>query len=80
MKIYGYTKDVIEKEDARPSELVETTVVASPKELRKLASFLAEQATKMEKYQEGYEHEHLCDNYPSFRDCPGFVIYNPQHL
>ena len=80
MKFYGYTEEGLEEDEPKALHLSEITVVANALELRKLASFFAEQAAAISKDIDGYEHEHLADNYPSFRDDPQLIIYNKSAL
>ena len=57
VELYGYPKG--DEELSSPLELREVTFVASPETLRRLASFLNQTATEMEKYGKGFDHEHF---------------------
>ncbi|HEY3487626.1 MAG TPA: hypothetical protein VGL10_06135 [Gammaproteobacteria bacterium] len=72
MKLYGYKDEDIEQTE--PSKLAETTLVASPQELRMIAAFLEAAADNMEKMGADYSHEHLSDKNPSFESSPRFVV------
>jgi hypothetical protein len=77
MKLYGYATDTPEPEPVVPSELAEITLVASPKDLRVIASFLLAAAEGMERRGLNWEHEHLADKHKEFRTSPHFVVFNP---
>jgi hypothetical protein len=66
---YGYT-------DENLLDLAEITLVATPEELRKIASFLNTTADNMERMGEDYDHEHLSDKKKGFNDSPHFVVFN----
>jgi hypothetical protein len=66
---YGYT-------DENLLDLAEITLVATPEELRKIASFLNTTADNMERMGEDYDHEHLSDKQKGFNDSPHFVVFN----
>ncbi len=75
MKIYGYIDEGLDIDQIVPSELAEITLVASPDELRMIASFLETTAQEMERMGETYDHEHLSDKKtPYFNDSPHFVV------
>ncbi|USF86411.1 Imm32 family immunity protein [Candidatus Endoriftia persephonae] len=75
MKIYGYKDEGLDIEQIVPAELAEITLVASPDELRMIASFLKTAAQEMERMGEAYDHEHLSDkNEPYFDNSPHFVV------
>lgn len=74
MKLYGYSKEEAEDEESVPSELAEITLIASSAELRKIASFLSEAATNMERMGNAYSHEHLSDKVTLFSGSPHFVV------
>jgi hypothetical protein len=74
MRFFGYPKRTDE-----PTELSEVTLIASPKQLRKIAAFLLNAADGIEQRGMGWEHEHLADKVPGFRGAPGFIVFNQQH-
>lgn len=78
MKIYGYTDEGREAEEAKPLELAEITLVANPNELRLIAQFLENSARGMEERGTQWEHEHLSDKYRQFENSPHFVVFNPE--
>lgn len=77
MKLYGYSTEGAEPEKAIPSELAEITLVATPEELRTIATFLISAAEGMDERGLDWEHEHLSDKHKEFRDSPHFVVFNP---
>lgn len=77
MKLFGHINPPTSVE---PYELGEVTLVASPEELRKIARFLDEVATKMESSPDTWEHEHLCDQQSEFSTSPHFVVFNPKRV
>ena len=77
-KLYGYKDEDLPPEDVIPAELAEITLVASPSELRQIASFLLQAAESMEAKGKTWGHEHLSDRMPEFRSSPHFVVYNPE--
>lgn len=76
MKIYGYTKNIMEQIQPKPLNLTEVTLVATPQELRQIAAFLLQEADDMEKLESGFEHAHLSDSFSSFENDPQFIIWN----
>lgn len=74
MKIYGYKDEGLSIEEIVPFELAEITLQASPRELRLIASFLESAADEMERMGKEYDHEHLADKEPFFKDSPHFVV------
>ena len=78
MKIHGYADEEKEIEDTVPDELAEITLVASPKELRRITRFLEDCANGMEVRGKSWEHEHLSDKDKYFKDSPHFVVFNPE--
>ena len=79
MKAYGYERcDVCEQDeddsDCRPLTLREVTVSASPSELRVLAHFLSRCADEIDVYASRWEHEHLRDNWPEWKESDADVI------
>ncbi|MDR2637564.1 MAG: hypothetical protein LBB55_04430 [Zoogloeaceae bacterium] len=79
MKIYGYADEGLEVEEIVPADLAEITLVASPKELRRIARFLESCASGMETRGKSWEHEHLSDKDCCFEDSPHFVVFNPEY-
>lgn len=79
MEIHGYSKEEQYAEDLIPAELAEITLVASPKELRRIAKFLESCANGIEKHGKSWSHEHLSDQDKSFESSPHFVVYNPEY-
>jgi len=77
MKLFGYSAAELNAENVVPSELAEITLVASPAELRTIASFLQAAAEGMEKGGTDWEHEHLADKHKEFKASPQFVVFNP---
>ncbi|MGO4703252.1 Imm32 family immunity protein [Dyella sp. 2RAB6] len=80
MKIYGYIDEEMSVEEKGPKVLAEVTLVASPEELRKMASFLLASAESMESMGASYNHEHLADKQPCFVDSPELIVFNPVHI
>lgn len=74
MKIYGYKDEGLDIEEIIPAKLAEITLVASPSELRRIASFLESAAQEMERMGGAYDHEHLSDKDHSFSGSPHFVV------
>ena len=77
MKIYGYADAGLPIEQIEPKVLAEIALVATPEELRVIASFLASVAGTMERMGADHSHEHLADRYPGFDDSPHFVVSSP---
>ncbi|HEY9199919.1 MAG TPA: hypothetical protein VIR60_11170 [Gammaproteobacteria bacterium] len=78
MRIYGYKDEGLSQGENDPSELAEITLVANPDELKKIASFIQAAAEGMETLGMSWEHEHLSDKYPEFKNSPHFVVFNPE--
>jgi hypothetical protein len=78
MVLYGYKNEGLPIEDVEPSELAEITLVATPEELRRIATFLESAADSMERMGSAYAHEHLSDKMPEFEESPHFVVINAQ--
>lgn len=74
MKLYGYKDEGKNIDQVTPSELAEITLVASPEELRMIATFLNSTADEMIRMGDTYDHEHLSDTNPFFNDSPHFVV------
>lgn len=66
MKVYGFEVGQDER-----MELSEISLVASSGELRKLARFLSDVATKMEIHGRDFGHEHFRDHPELSRDVSG---------
>jgi hypothetical protein len=73
MRLYGY-KNSSRSSQGEPMPLTEATLVASPSELRQIASFLQSAALRMEHMGPAFDHEHLADLQPGFADSPSFVV------
>lgn len=80
MKLYGYTESSLSKESTQPERLAEVTLVATPEELKKMASFLNSAAEDMARRGRSYEHEHLADKQPGFEGSPQLIVFNPLAL
>lgn len=80
IKFFGYKDEGLDTADIKPLELDEVTLVASPKELRKIARFIESVADGIEKRGKDFEHEHLSDKQPGFKNSPHFVIFNQQAM
>jgi len=80
MRIYGYIDEEASAEKSGPMVLSEVTLVASPEELRNIASFLVSSAQRMERMGASYDHEHLADKQPGFDDSPHLIVFNPVHF
>ena len=78
MKIHGYADEWQEIKEIVPAELAEITLVATPEELRRIASFLENCANGMEARGKSWEHEHLSDKDRYFKDSPHLVVFNPE--
>jgi hypothetical protein len=74
MKIYGYSIQETSPEFIHPSTLTEITLVASAKELRRIAAFILECADSMDSMGDKYDHVHLSDRDHSFKESPHFVV------
>lgn len=79
MKIYGYPEQDRPIEEIASIPLGEITLVASPDELRRIATFLHSCATGMETRGGSWGHEHLADKDRYFEHSPHFVVFNPDH-
>ena len=77
MKLYGYEEGQPPVEGASVNPLAEVTLVASSKELRKMAQFLNDAANTMESMGSAYSHEHLADKQSGFEASPHFVVFSP---
>ena len=77
MKIYGYTNGEVMNANVASDELAEISLIATPIELRRIASFLSTCATNMEAMGSNYSHEHLSDRDPLFKLSPHFVVLPP---
>ena len=78
MKLFGYAIGSASPELIIPDELAEITLIANPRELRTIASFLLAAAEGMEKRGADWEHEHLSDQYKEFQNSPHFIVFNPE--
>lgn len=78
MKIHGYADEGRPIAEIVPAELAEITLVATPEELRRIASFLENCATGIETRGKSWEHEHLSDKDQFFTSSPHFVVFNPE--
>ena len=78
MKLFGYTSQGRRADDARPLALAEVTLLATPRELRKIAIFIAAAADAMERSGPSYSHEHVEDKQRGFKKSPQFVVFNPE--
>jgi hypothetical protein len=77
MKLYGFT-DTKQSDDVQaPEALVEVTLVATPAELRRIAQFLLEEASSMERLGASYSHSHLSDQDPEFEASANLIISSP---
>lgn len=74
MKIYGYSDEGRAIGEIQPKALAEISLVATPAELRRIASFLNKAADTMQRMGANYGHEHLSDRQPGFDDSPHFVV------
>lgn len=66
IKAYGYTTTDNPSSSA-PAELSEVTIVAGPRELRRIAEFLNVAADAIETHGERFDHEHLSEASPDWR-------------
>ncbi len=80
MKISGYEIGDLPIEDIKFIDLAEITFVATPDELRKIAKFLNSAAQDMEKMGKSYDHVHLSDNQPGFKDSPHLTVFNTYNV
>jgi len=78
MKISGYSDQGLPAEEIVTSELAEITLLATPKELKKIAAFLNSAAENMERMGATYSHEHLSDKQPGFGNSPHFTVFNAE--
>jgi hypothetical protein len=77
MKLYGYSEADRAAAEPQPLHLIEATIAGSPDELRSIAAFLLSCATAMEKNDGRFDHAHLSDHAPQFRDSPQVVVATP---
>jgi hypothetical protein len=77
MKLFGFLATRQPQQPQAPEALLEVTLVATPAELRRIAQFLLDGATSMERLGAGYSHEHLSDLDPEFETPPNLIISNP---
>jgi hypothetical protein len=78
MKIFGRRIDPATLEAGDELyQMAEVTLVASTKELRKIASFILDAADGIERMSEGYGHEHLSLKRKGFEDPPDIIVANP---
>lgn len=80
MKLYGYTEEKLDKDEPRPLNLTEVTIMSNTEELRKIAIFLTDKANDIEETEKGFEHEHLCDADSSFESDPHIIVWNDAAL
>ncbi|GBG15716.1 uncharacterized protein NMK_3327 [Novimethylophilus kurashikiensis] len=78
MKIHGYADEGLDIEEIVPAELAEITLIATPEELRRIAQFLENCASRIETCGKSWEHEHLSDKDRYFTGAPHFVVFNPE--
>lgn len=78
MKISGYSDLGLPIDEIISSELAEITILASPGELRKIASFLNSAAEAMEQLGSNYSHLHLSDKQDGFTNSPHFTVFNSE--
>jgi hypothetical protein len=74
MKIHGYSDEGRSSGEIQPKAMAEISLVATPSELRRIASFLNKAADTMQRMGANYGHEHLSDRQPGFDDSPHFVV------
>ena len=72
MKLFGYLASASEQQ--APLELSEATLLASPAELREIASFLLHAAKNMEVVGKSFDHMHLSDTLRQFENSPAFIV------
>jgi hypothetical protein len=77
MRLYGYSARERMAPEPQPFYLVEATIAASPEELRSIAAFLVSCAAEMETTETRFDHAHLSDSAPEFRDSPQIVVTQP---
>jgi hypothetical protein len=70
MDLFGHKTNEIES-DARLSELI---LAATETELRMISKFLTHCADEMGRMGVAYDHIHLSDWEPQFKDSPHFVV------
>jgi hypothetical protein len=58
-RAFGHSKEETPKEG--PIELSEVTLIGSPDELRRIASFIQKSADEIEKHGDKFGHNHLQD-------------------
>jgi len=74
MQLYGYEDTGLPPEQVVPATLAEITLVASPEELREIATFLANCADEMDRMGDKFDHVHLGDRIKTFQSSPHFVV------
>ena len=75
MKIFGYSNNT----GAEILELCEATFMASPAQLREIASFLIRCAEGMESQGNAWNHEHFASSDQEIvRNGPEIVVFNPE--
>jgi hypothetical protein len=77
MKLYGFPEGQQSVSVQAPQALLEVTLVATPAELRRIAQFLLDGASSMERLGASYSHEHLSDLDPNFGASPNLIISSP---
>ena len=75
MQLWGYRSDESASTENLPP-LAEVTMTATPSELRQVAQFLIDCATKMESMGAAYSHQHLSDKQSGFNASPHFVVFS----
>ena len=76
MKLFGYSEEGRSAPDPVPAALAE--VVADSAELRRMAEFLSNCASEMDRMGSAYDHIHLSDRVKQFESSPHFVVARPR--
>jgi hypothetical protein len=77
MKLFGFLEKRHPQPSQAPEALREVTLVATPAELRRIAQFLLDGASSMERLGASFSHEHLSDLDPEIETSPNLIISNP---
>ncbi len=75
MKLHGYPEEGKPQEAIASAELAEVTLEATPEELRAMAAFFLAAADEMDRMGMAYDHLHLGDAVPRFRNSPHLTVF-----
>ncbi|MBB6558238.1 hypothetical protein HNP48_000902 [Acidovorax soli] len=75
MKLHGYPNEGEPQDTSASAELAEVTLEAAPNELRAMAAFFLTAADEMDRMGAAYDHLHLADAMPQFRNSPHLTVF-----